>query len=296
MLWLILILIVVFLWAIVNIFDKHIVTDELKDPFLCTTVYGIITFILFSVIVLITRQKIMLPSNVIIATVSAGIVLGIAIFFYYKSLGHEEVSRVMPMLELVPLFTLILATVFLHEYFSFMKYVGMALLIGGGFLISLKKSKKSKKFYLTPVVITVLIAAIFFALRSVLVRYATFYASSLQLIFWIGLGGFFVALILLIFHHPHIIKKTQIKGFEHLIIINAFSAITFILYVYIIKIAPAVSFVSALGAVQGLFVFIIATILSRAGKIVHESLKRDIIIQKIIAIVLIIFGVILITI
>lgn len=289
-------LIIVFLWAIINIYDKHIVTDELRDPFLCTTVYGVIIFILFNLVFFITNQEIKLPFNIILASVIAGVMFMIAIFFYYKSLKHEEVSRVMPMLEFVPLFTLILATIFLQEFFTAIRYTGMALLIAGGFLISIKKHKKSKKLYLSSVIIAVLIAAIFFATRSVLVRYATLYASSFQLLFWISLGSFFVAIILLIFHHPLITKKAQIRGFRHVIIISVLSAITFIVYIYIIKIAPAISLVSALGAVQGLFVFIIAIALSRAGKIVREPLRKSIIIQKIIAIVLIIAGTFLIVI
>ncbi len=297
MLWLILILILVFIWAFINIYDKHIVSDELKDPFLCTVVYGITTFILFSAVVLITKQKIILPLNITLFATLGGISLGMAVFFYYKSLSHEEVSRVMPSLEFVPLFTLILATIFLHEFFTPIRYAGIILLIAGGFLISIKTHKKrKKKFYLTPVIITVLIAAIFFATRNILIRYSTFYASSLQLIFWIGFGSFLVALILLIFHHPSITKKIQIKGFKHLIIINALSAITLIPYVYVIKIAPAVSFISAIGAVQSLLVFIMATILSKSKKIVNESLEKKIIIQKIIAILIIIVGVILIAI
>ncbi|UZE94336.1 MAG: EamA family transporter [Candidatus Pacearchaeota archaeon] len=300
MLWLILVLVSVFIWALVNIYDKHIITDELRDPFLCTTVCGIITFILFAIIVFLTKQEIWLPRNIILTSMGAGICLGVAIFFYYKSLSHEEVSRVMPMLELVPLFTLILATIFLNEFFTLIKYIGMAFLIAGGFLISIKKHKKKSKkwkdkFYLTSVIITVLIAAIFFATRSVLLRYSTLYVSTMQIIFWVALGEFLVALILFIFHHPHIIKKTQLKGFEHLVIISIISALTFILYIYVIQIAPAVSLVSVFGAVQGLFVFIIATILSKTGKIVREPLKKGIIIQKIMAIIMIIGGIILIT-
>jgi len=295
MLWLILILITVFVWALINIYDKHIITDELRDPFLCTTVYGVIIFILLPAMTFITKQAVWLPFNIILASIVAGIALGAAIFFYYKSLSHEEVSRVMPMMELVPLFTLILATIFLNEIFSFIRYIGMALLIVGGFLISIKRHKK-KKFYLTPVIITVIIASILFAVRSILIRYSTLYASSMQIIFWIALGQLVVALILFAFHHPRIVSKIQIRGFKHLVIIDVISALTFILYVYTIKIAPAISLVSVFGAVQSAFVFVMAIVLSKVGKIVREPLEKNILIQKMIAIALIIIGVILITI
>ena len=79
-------LIIVFLWAIINIYDKHIVTDELRDPFLCTTVYGVIIFILFNLVFFITNQEIKLPFNIILASVIAGVMFMIAIFFYYKNL------------------------------------------------------------------------------------------------------------------------------------------------------------------------------------------------------------------
>ena len=103
MLWLLLILITVFVWAFINVYDKHIVSDELRDPFLCTVIYGFIMFVSFGLVFFLTKQKFLFNVNFIMPSFIAGIVLAGAIFFYYKSLSYEEVSRVMPMLELIPL-------------------------------------------------------------------------------------------------------------------------------------------------------------------------------------------------
>lgn len=295
MLWIILTLTVAFIFAILNVIDKYILTDELKDPILCTTVYGFVTFFILGIITLITKQNLLIPLNIILISLFAGIFLSIGIFFYYKSLSHEEVSRVIPLLSLGPLFVLILATIFLNETFTLVKYLGIASLICGAFLISIRFGLKKKKMAVTPVIFAMILATLALALRSVLIRQATLYFPFMQIIFWFALGIFIIAAALLIKHHPKIRKKLQIKGIKHLILINIVSTLSLLLYIKAIEISPAVSLVAALLATQGFFVLIFASLLSKfKPSIICEPLTKKIIILKIIAIALLTTGVILI--
>ena len=81
MLWIWLTLFVAFVFAIINVTDKHIVTDELKDPFLCAVVYGVISFLIFGPMALITKQTINLPPGIVFISLSAGALLSIGTFF-----------------------------------------------------------------------------------------------------------------------------------------------------------------------------------------------------------------------
>lgn len=109
------------LWATANIIDKHVVSDELKDPVLCTVTFGITMFILFGIFTLVMKPSISLQTAIIIFSVLAGMVMSFGVIFYFKALAKEEVSRVIPMLALTPLVVLLFATFLFDEKFSFVK-------------------------------------------------------------------------------------------------------------------------------------------------------------------------------
>lgn len=306
MLWIWLILATVVIWVIVNIADKHIVTDELKDPSLCAVVYGAIAFIFYSIIGFSFKIGFAMPISAKLAAFGAGIALNLGTLFYYSALKQGEVSRVIPLFNIGPLFVLLLATLFLNEIFTPVRYLAIGLLVAGGWLISIKKinkknknksrNKRKERISLMPALLFVLIGALMYAFRSILVRYATFQTIFIQLLPWLGLGMMTVAVISFTIHHPRIRRKLQIRGIEHLVVINVISVLTLIIFIRAIAIAPAVSFVIAFAAgIQGFLVFISAVLLSKfKPKIVHEPLTRRIILMKIIAIVLLTAGVILI--
>lgn len=295
MLWTLLILAVTFLWATVNITDKHVVTDELRDPPLCVVIYGVIAFLMYGLITIFFKPNFAFPLSTKLIAMSAGIALGLAVFLYYVALRREEVSRVIPLLNFNPVFVLLLATIFLNEFFTPAHYLAIGLLIMGGWLISIKAISGLRKISLTPVLLIVIATAFAFATRSILIRYATQHAAFIQLLPWVGLGLLVVGAVSFAFHHPRIREKLQFRGIEHLTIINIVSVATLLLYIKAIEVAPAVSLVAAFGCLQSFFVFVLATALSKFKPgIIREPLTKKIILMKIIAIALLTAGVILI--
>ncbi|UCD20516.1 MAG: EamA family transporter [archaeon] len=286
--WVALVLGVALINAFVNILDKHVVSSELKDPIFCTTFFGIVNFVLMAIIFVIAGQNLLWNSSTIFAMIS-GVALAFGVIFYYKALEHEEVSRVLPMLAIIPLFVLGISTVFLGETFSSLSYVGIVALVSGAFLISIKNIKHIR---LSKVFGIVIIAAVFFAIRTPLIRKATFGLNFMQTAFFVSLGLFIVALILFVFHHPRIRGKMKIRGLEYLALADGIGVGAVLLSVWALSLAEA-SLVSALGSVQDFFVFLLAIMFAHKG-FVKEHLGRRTILLKIIAIALIILGSILI--
>lgn len=296
MLWIILTFVVALIFTIVNILDKHVITHELRNPYVCTVVNGFIAFILYIILTLIWGSfNIIFSLNLkdILLLVAGGIALGGAVFFYYQSMKAEEASRVMSLLNLDRIFIFIMATIFLHEVFNLTKYVGIGLLIVGAVVISIKPIKNKTKMIPVTTIMIILISAFLWALRTVLVRAASLEVSFLNMMFWIGLGQLVVALILFLFFVKE--YKRYKKGIEFVAGITLIDVIGMALFFLALAIAPAAILVSALASVHPLFVFLLAFLVTKLKpSITKEELSPRTLILKIIAIAMIVVGVILI--
>lgn len=291
MIWALLTLSTAILFAATNIIDKHVITDEIRDPILCTIISGIVIFLSFGIISFI-RESVILPISIIGVSILTGVVYTLSWFFYYETLRHEDVSRCIPIFKLEAIFTLLFATIFLGEIFLPIRYAGIFLLVIGAILISIKKISGTK-FKITSVLGIALITTLAFAIKDILFKYASLQANFMPIFFWMSVGGLSVSTVLLIYHHPKILKKDK-TGIEHITLSACLTAVGIYLYFTAISMAP-VALVSALVTIQVLFVFVIAIFLSKFNpSIISEQLKVSVIFLKTISIIIIILGTILI--
>lgn len=288
--WQIFALIAALCWTSVAILDKFVLGHEIKDPELATVVAGSAIFITFFAISL-AFGKILLPLNVIIISIIGGIGYALAIWLYYKAIKKEELSRSLAWLSLIPLFVLVYEYFYLGVVLSSSKYLGIFLIVAGAIMISVKKI--SLKGKLNIAVLFAILSAFFYSVRNVAIKHATLQTDFWSLLFWIGVGGAIVSLVLLIFHHPHIIRKAR-RGIEHLIINGFLSAIAVVFFTIAATLGP-ISLVSAMIEIEPLLVFIIATFISITHPgIIKEKITLRILLQKLIAISIIIAGAVLI--
>lgn len=287
MLWLYLSLLAAVFWSLVIIIDKHAITDEMRDPILAATISGFTLFLFFSLFSLFS-DPLSLPLNIIAFSFLTGVCYITAIYFYYQTAKREEISRINSVVQCYPIVVLILSLLFLGELLSPVKYLGIVLLIAGAIIISIKKGTSIKRL----TILLALSSMLFYALRSFFLEIATAF-PLLQVLSWAGLGGLLVGAVLLAAHHPHIRKKSK-KGIEHLILSNALAVIAFLLFTQAISLASA-SLVTAIISTDILFVFLIATALSKThSHIIREELRGSTLLLKLIAIVLILLGLLLV--
>jgi len=215
--------------------------------------------------------------------------------FYFKSLLIEEVSRVTPLFSINSIFVLILATIFLNEIFTAGKYAGIFLIVLGSILISLKKHVKLE---LSKALSFMIIASLFWAVYNVLLKFLLNDLTYWNAFFWTRIGGFLtVPLLIYFFYKPmiktfKIVKKyPRVGGFISITEVTNIGATLFITIALSIGYA---SLVSALGQIHSLFLLILATVLSFfKPQILKEELKGSTILLKFIAVLMIIFGAIL---
>jgi len=288
MLWFILSILAALIWSFTNIIDKHVVSDEARDPILLTTVAGFTMFLIFTLFSLVSNP-LALPPLTALSSFLAGVFYIFAINLLYRSSEKEEISRVIPIIELNPLIVLVISFAFLGEILSPVKYVGIIILILGTVLVSVKRKTTMVK---RSVFAIALMSGFLYAMRNIFLEISSA-ETLLSVLSWVGLGGLVVGLAFLSKHHPHIRKKAK-KGLTHVIIGNILAVIAFFLFVNAIFIG-SVSLVTAVVCTNIFFVFVIATILSRSHThIIKEEMRESTLLLKLAAIVLVFLGLLLI--
>ena len=290
--WFILVLIASMVWPLGNIIDKIFLTKYVKNPFSYQILCGITNGSLIFLLLLFTPVSFTYPWFVL------GIIFGIfgwAIFmFYNKAVMTEEISRVVPLMYLNPIFILPLAIIFLNEVLVFSKYLGVLLLVIGAISISYKKLKKTKKS-ISSAIKSILIFDFLIACYGVMIKYLLGFLDYWSVLFWVNIGGMLGAFLFL---SASKMRKNFISDISKLgkksLVFRYFGSSTYyggiIPYYMALSIGP-VSLITGVNSIQPFFVLLYATIISLfMPKILKEKIDKSIISLKVLAIFLIVSG------
>lgn len=297
MLWLVIVIIAYFLFAIAAVGDRYLLIGA-PNPKIYSFYVGILGGLS---LVLIPFVGFFIPTPFeIIFCLFAGVMFLFAIFSAFEGLERFEASRIIPAIGgLVPIFTFILVYAFSggKEVLGIKEIIAFIFLLIGSVLITYDPKKKliSKSLKISA------IAAVFFSLMFVLSKYVYLMLPFWTGFIWMRIGLFLSALGFLFFKdiRREVFFKKK-KSFNRktgtIFILNqAVGASATILQNWAIALAPLafLSIINALQGVQYLFLFILTLILFKSLK---EEISKRIIIQKIFAIIVIIFGLVIITI
>jgi len=249
----------------------------------------------------------------------AGLLFLFTLIFWYKALHQSEATRVVPIVgALVPIFSFVLAHLFLGENLNSQQLLAFIILIVGGVLISIKHTR----FYMVRsilekfrnvfgnmlggiharyrptrrLLINSFVSALFFAAYYVLIKYIYSSQPFVGSFVWSRLGSFIgVLFILLVPNWRKLIIKHQqgTKTPKNLIFffsVRLLAAAAFIMLNWAISLGN-VAMVNALQGTQYLFLIFIVLILSTSfPKILKEELGRGVLLQKVIGVLLVSLG------
>ncbi|UCD04550.1 MAG: EamA family transporter [Candidatus Woesearchaeota archaeon] len=290
--WVIYPIAVAFIWAIIDIIDKHVIDGELKDPLVCTTISGFVLFLLFSIIAVVKGAVFTVPNLARVILILAGAIYAIAVIFYYSAFQKERVSILVPLFPLRALFVTLISFLVLGEKLTFLQYLGIVVLVIGAILIAYKKGVKYK---LTFPVLLILVSVFFRSIRDIFVKFSSGLGvyDVFNLLFWVFYGYFIVAGVIFIFHHPFIMSKYK-KGAEHIVLNNFLAFANLSIYFYAIS-KHSVSLIVALASISPLIVFfLVFTITKLRPSIICEKFNREELMLYLSATVLVVVGAILI--
>ncbi|MCK9438990.1 MAG: EamA family transporter [Patescibacteria group bacterium] len=314
--WLFLTIISYLMLALVNLGDKFVIDKLLKS----SKAYAFSIGVLGSLVFLAAPWFLEWPGFLLLLiNFLAGAFFVFALWLMYEALKQGEASRVVIVIGgIIPIFTITFSVFFLKEQFSSHQWLGFLLLIVGTLIISFIVSKK-KKFlifieklkllfkgnYKKKWIILSIVAALFYSLFFITTKHAYEQQSFLSSFLWIRLGGLFVSLLFLIDKdsRKEIIKsftkksKNKAKIGKGFVVINqALGSLAFIIQNYAIYLGP-VALINALQGIQYAFLLIIGIFFSLFfPKVLKEDISQKTLFKKVLAILIIGFGLYFITI
>lgn len=293
MLWAILAILVAFIWAVLNITDKFIITKWVREPFAPLIIFSIVGLI-SGIIIYIFQGFSYLSYFNIFLTVLSGTILVLTMWLYFKALKIEEVSRVIPMFYFSPLFTLILAALFLGEIFTPVKYLGILLVVFGSIFLSsgnVSKIRVNKAFWL------MILCTATVALNSVITKYLLNFADYWTVFGYGRFGAFLASIPIIYLYMPDLISSVKKHGKKVIGVITIDGTVNIISNL-IFTIAISIGFVTLVNALTSLssfFVLLIATLLTILyPNLIKERLSKKMFLTKLVIITLMFFGIVLI--
>ena len=291
MLWILFAIIANVLFAVSNLFDKFLIEKRVRDPLALTVFGGWIDLLFTLIIVLIHGLSITGPLQAGVLLLS-GVMVELALIPYFKALSLEDASRISPLFQSMPVFVLLLSSVFLRETLTHRQMLGFLLILSGSFIVSMHKTdagifKIRKAFW------WVLLASILWALPAVMFKFVvvkqTFWDALALEFFGVAIG----ATILFFLYKTRVLAQIRDIGAGTWSILN----INELIYIagrvsnfYAITLG-LVSLVAVLGGTIPLFVFLFGLMLSLwFPGIIKEDITRASIVTKISSIILVSCG------
>ncbi|UCD03691.1 MAG: EamA family transporter [Candidatus Woesearchaeota archaeon] len=293
MLWIIYPVIAAFFWAIVEIIDRHIIKDELRDPWICTSIFGFTFYIIFAILAALIGNVFSIPITIIFLLILGGVISACASIFYYSALKKERISRLAPLFPTNLIWIIILSFFILNERLLLIQYIGISILLIGVILIAFKKGTKYKINFAA---LLILISTFAWAVRDLFIKLSSNLGGYhiFNILFWVFLGYFTISTIIFIIHHPKIIEKSK-KGVEYIILNSFLCFIAYAIYVYAIS-KYLLSLVSALASITPLLVFLIVFLLTRVNsKLIYEKYSKHDLIINLMATIFVVIGAVLIS-
>lgn len=257
---------------------------------------GIFTFVLFPWF--LTGG----PADAVLASLFSGAITVVALVLFFTAVGRDEISRVVPATgSLTPISTFLLSYFLLGERFDVEMLVAFSLLAFGGIIIafrsfwSLFRKKDFSLFGLE------MLVAVLFAVGFVTQKYGfNGFESDFSSFLWARAGGVLAALPLLFYSDVRSrlafseIRSGGAKKGLFYAVSRIFAGVSPLMITVAISFGSA-TLVNATQGVQYVFLYLLAILFSRRfPDIFKEELDRAVVLQKSIALILIITGLILV--
>jgi len=278
-------------WGLNNVFNKFLVTKKFRGYFSIVSYLHFIDLFFAGIIYFVAPVSFQFPYPLF--AMAIGLFPLAAFWFYTKALRVEEVSRVTPLFQFIPIIVVFLSALFLDEILSVQKYFGIALIVVTSLLISYRKSESGNSLsaafkFMVPF-------SIFLSVYTILIKYLLSYLDYWSVFFWMIIGSFFGVLLMLTFSRPRkefaeTVPTLGLRTFVVAVVSEGLYVLGTVASLIAMSLGYA-SLVSALGGLQHFFVFVYMLLISLfVPTILKEETSRNVLTLKIVAIALMVAG------
>jgi drug/metabolite transporter (DMT)-like permease len=224
-----------------------------------------------------------------------GCVVSYAFYFFFHAMKNDEGSRAIALMQTGPLMVATMSALFLGEILGLRQYAGIVLIVSASILASHKKTKSGGR-QRSPALKYALAYALIIAIADVSMKYLLGDFDFWSFFFWSSIGV--VANILAWFAVPSIRRDfvTMAKSLDGKtvgMLVGKEVLWFFAQMAFIVAVSQGpVSIVSAVSALQPMFVLAIATGMSMfIPHILSEDIAHEHMREKLLAVLLVFFGV-----
>jgi uncharacterized membrane protein len=286
------------LWAVSTHIDKYLVDKFFRDT-------GVGTLLIFtSLIGLIGLPIIWAFTDVFVigttgvwVTALSGLLYMTAMYFYLRALQQEEATTIAPLFQTSTLFTYAIAYFVLHETLTAPRIIGGLLIVASAVVIAWDPKRRHK--FKLPTVLLILACTATLAVSAVIFKLFAIQDAFWPVTFWNFAGeAVFGAVMLAIPYYRREFLGMFAKNPGAVIGVNAANELINLgggLAARWASLLGPVSLVQAIGGTTSFFVFLFGVLISLFfPKFGREDLSGSSLIQKGIAVALIVAGVIMI--
>lgn len=276
-------------WAFVVLLDKFVIDSEIDNAMGTGGLHAMFNCLAVATVSLLIGD-VSLSSPVLGAGLVLGLLYVLANFFWFSGVGEEEVSRFAPVLSFDVAFIAVLSFIFLQQSFTLPVYAGMALTVLGCVLISLEDPMESfSKMKSRWALIAALASALTYSVREVFFQHVSAGLDIWTLLFFYGVTGSLFSLVLVYRARDDLVGR--LDGVEHMVLSGLVSGGSQAAFFLAVSLGSA-SLVSTITKTRFLVIFFAATAISRLHpEIIHEPLDTRVLVQKLVATLMIITGV-----
>ena len=287
-----------FLYALTNHIDKHLLDKHFKEG-------GVGTLVLFSsllsafalpFIFWADPQALSVSLQNILILAVVGILNILVIWCYLLALKNEEASVAIVFYQLVPVFGLVLGYLILGETITQLQFIAMAVIILGATIISFEIDTENNFKLRHQTVALMLSASFFWALASVIFKVVALEENVWRSLFWEHLMLVLVGILLFMFmrtYRTHFLNAIRTNS-KKILSLNLANESLYILgnivFAFAYLLAP-ISLVLLVDSFQPIFVLAIGIFLTLFfPNFSKEKIHARHLLQKIVAIGIVIFG------
>lgn len=289
--WFFIALVAPILWSLSNHIDKYLIDKHFKDDGIGALIVSsaIIGIFLLPIIYFIQPSAVDIKLNLALLIILNGILYIFALFPYMYALEKDEASIVVPLFQLIPIFSYFLGIIFLDEILTIKQILSSLLIIIGAIGISLEL-EVGKKIIKKNILLLMILTSFLYAINGLIFKIVAIKEDFLTTSFWEYVGFSISAFFLLIFVKSYrkqflrIIKNNTIFVFS----INAFNEVINIIGKIAMDFATLLAPLALALSVNGFhpfFVFVFGVFFTIVfPEFNKESLNKKHIFQKVLSI------------
>lgn len=198
--WYIFVIVSAILISISELLKKKVLYKEHSTEF--STTYSLIIIILL--LPFVNHLNLNFPNFVMVLLIIKSILLLTSSLLFMKAIKHNELSQIMPLKNLSPVFLVIIAFFFLDEHINTTKLLGILIIMVSGYLLE-KESLRDHKVFRNKYFLYVILSMIFVSIAAIIDKFIIKYVNIYTIIF----VPFVLMTIYLL-----IIQFTLYKGFQ----------------------------------------------------------------------------------